>query len=198
MAGYIGSPGPFDYRTQKWSSYQAQFEQFLIVNDIKTEQKKTSCLIALMGAETYEILEGLMFPSKPAESNIRALFQKLTDHFEPKRLKIAEQYKFWKHKQGPSQTLNEYISEVRKLVSTCQFPQEYLQDALTTAFVLGLRDENFSRKLLTETDLTLDKAIATAQSLQMADKEAHEMASQPLSTVDAVSPAHKQSSKSKK
>ena len=80
MAGYIGSPGPFDYRTQKWSSYQAQFEQFLIVNDIKTEQKKTSCLIALMGAETYEILEGLMFPSKLVESNISALFQKLTDH----------------------------------------------------------------------------------------------------------------------
>ena len=197
MAGYIGSPGLFNYRTQKWSSYQAQFEQFLIVNNIKTEQKKTSCLIALMGAETYEILEGLMFPSKPAESNISALFQKLTDHFEPKRLKIAEQYKFWKHKQGPSQTLNEYISEVRKLASACLFPQEYLQDALRHHSLCSWTSRR--KHFPTETDLTLDKAIATAQSrAPRADKEAHEMASQPLSTVDAVSPAHKQSSKSEK
>ena len=186
MAGYIGAPVPFDYRTQKWSSYQTQFEHFLKVNDIKNDEKKTLCLIALMGSETYEILEGLMFPDKPANSSITALFEKLTAHFEPKRLKIAEQYKFWKNKQGASQPLANYISEIRKLASTCQFPQEYLQDALTTAFVLGLRDENISRKLLAEKDLTLDKAIATAQSLQVADKEACEMALQPTTKVDAI------------
>ena len=61
MAGYTGSLGLIDCQTQKWWSYQVQFEQFLIVNNIKTDQKKTSCLITLMGAETYEILKGLMF-----------------------------------------------------------------------------------------------------------------------------------------
>ena len=144
----------------------------------------------------YEILERLVFPDKPANSNITILFEKLAVHFEPKQLKIAEQYKFWKNKQGASQTLADYISEIRKLASTCQFPQEYLQDALTTAFVLGLRDKNISRKLLVEKDLTLDKAIATAQSLQVVDKEAREMALQPTAaTVDAIN-AHKRANKS--
>ena len=173
MAGYIGAPAPFDHQMQKWSSYQTQFEHFLKVNDITNDEKKNSCFIALMGSETYEILEGLMFPDKPASSTVTTLFAKLTAHFEPKRLKIAEQYKFWQNKQGASQTLADYISEIRKLASTCQFPQEYLQDALTTAFVLGLKDENISHKLLAEEDLTLDRAIATAQSLQIADKETH-------------------------
>ena len=68
----------------------------------------------------YKILEGLMFPDKPASLNITALFEKLTAHFEPKRLKIAEQYKFWKNKQGGSQMLADYISEIRKLASTCK------------------------------------------------------------------------------
>ena len=65
-----------------------------------------------MGLETYKILEGVMFPDKPASSNITTLFEKLTSHFEPKQLKIAEQYKFWKNKQGASQTLADYISEI--------------------------------------------------------------------------------------
>jgi len=82
------------------------------------------------------------------------------------------------------------------LASACQFPQEYLKDVLTTAFILGLQDENISRKLLAEKDFTLEKAIATAQSLQVADKEAHEMASQLSSPVQAVNSSHKQTNKS--
>ena len=135
-----------------------------------------------------------MFPDKPANSSITALFEKLTAHFKPNRLKIAERYKFWKNKQGASQPLADYISEIRKLASTCQFLQEYLQDALTAAFVLGLRDENISRKLLAEKNLTLDKAIATAQSLQIGDKEAREMALQPTARVDGIN-AHKRVNK---
>jgi len=201
MAAYIGSPGPFDPKTHKWSSYQTQFEHFLKVNDIESDSKQTSCLIALIGTVTYEVLEGLTFPEKPADMKISALFKTLSLHFEPKRLKIAEQYRFWKHRQGPTQSLADYISEVRKLASTCQFPQEYLQDALTTAFVLGLRDETLSRKLLAEKDLTLDKAIATAQSLQVARRKAHKMVSNTSSpsegTIDAVhqSSGRKQQSK---
>ena len=77
MAGYIGSLGRFNPQTQKQSSYQTQFEHFLKVNNIKEAEKMTLCLIALMGAETYEFLEGFMFPDKPVDLNITALFQKL-------------------------------------------------------------------------------------------------------------------------
>ena len=84
--------------------------------------------------------------------------------------------------------------QIRKLASTCQFLQEYHQDELTTAFILGLRDENISRKLLAKKDLTLDKAIATDQSLQVADKEAREMTLQPTVRVDAIN-AHKRVNK---
>ena len=60
--------------------------------------------------------------------------------------------------------------------STCQLPGEYLPDVLCTAFVLGLRDENIARKLLSEKDPTLDKAISIAQKLQ--DLERKQMKSQ--------------------
>jgi len=120
---------------------------------------------------------------KPADMKISVLFKTLLFHFECKQLKIAEQYHFWKHRQSPTQSLADYISEVRKLASTCQFPQEYLQDALTTAFVLGLRDKTVSCKLLSEKE---DKAIATAQSLQVATQNGSNGFSAPEGTIDAV------------
>jgi len=88
------------------------------------------------------------------------------------------------------QTLTDYIGEIQKLASTCQFSQDYLQDALIMAFIFRLQDENTSHKL-TEKDLMLEKAIVTAQSLQVANKGAHKMASQPSLSVQAISSLHK-------
>ena len=95
------------------------------------------------------------------------MFEKLTAHFESKRLKIAVQ-----------------VQQTRYITTASRF--SFRKSILTTAFVLGLRDENISWKLLAEKDFTLDKAITTAQSLQVADKEAHEMALQPTARMDAI------------
>ena len=85
MAGYFGLPRPFYSQTQKWSSYQIQFEHFLRANDINQGQCKEDFVpYCSHGTKTYKILKGLMFPDKKADSNTTALFQKLTTHFEPK------------------------------------------------------------------------------------------------------------------
>jgi len=46
--------------------------------------------------------------------------------------------------------------------------KEMLQDRL----VCGLADTNIQRKLLTETDLTLDKALGTARAMEAAEQNA--------------------------
>ena len=102
-------------KTHKWSSYQKQFKHFLKVNDIRTDSKQTLCWIAFIGTATNEVLESLTFPEKPANMKISTLFKTLSLHFEPKRLKIAERWRFWKYRQGPTQSLADYIIKVHKL-----------------------------------------------------------------------------------
>ena len=134
----------------------------------------------------YETLESLTIPDKPERFKSQDLFKMLTSHFEPKRLKIAEQYSFRRNTLGLSQSLTDYISSLHKMASTCQFPGEYLQDALCTAFVLGLHDKNIACKLLSEKDITLNKAISIAQNMEAAGKEANKitvLAPNPVSIV---------------
>ena len=78
----------------------------------------------MIGSITYEILESLTFPKKPAEVGFTELMNLLSRHFEPKRLKIAEQARFRKLKQGLSQSLTDFLSDLRKLASTCEFPAD--------------------------------------------------------------------------
>ena len=61
-------------------------------------------------------------------------------------------------------------SPVRKLAST-EFGA-FLQDALRDRLVCGLRNTAAQKNLLSEENLTLEKAIRVAQSLEAADKNA--------------------------
>ena len=176
---HIGAPAAFDHRNMKWSSYKVQFENFLTANGITDPAVSRSCLITLLGTQSYEILESLCFPDDPNSKTTAELLELMSQHFKPQRLKIAEQYRFWRIKQGTGQSIPDYVADIRKAASTCEFPVQYLQDALTTAFVLGLREENTVRKLLSEPTLTLDRAISVAQGMEMANRESSALGTMP-------------------
>ena len=57
--------------------------------------------------------------------------------------------------------------ELRKLARTCEFG-DFLDQALRDRFVCGLANTNTQRRLLSEKDLTLKRAIAVATAMEMA------------------------------
>ena len=84
-------------------------------------------------------------------------------------LVISERYNFHIRKQSPTESTSEYVAELRRLASTCDFGA-FLDEALRDRLVCGMRNEGARRKLLTESKLTLTKAIELAQCMEMADK----------------------------
>ena len=68
---------------------------------------------------------------------------------------------FHRQQQGANETIAEYMAELRRLASTCEF-----RDRL----VYGLRHEATRRRLLTKSTLTLTKAFEIAQSLEGAEQ----------------------------
>ena len=129
--------------------------------------KKTSCIITLIGTETFKILESLTFPEKPERYNSEDLFKMLTSHFEPKRLKIAEQYRFWRNTQGPFRALLTTFPPYTKRLKLVNFSWR----VSTRCFV----HDSVTHELLFEKDLTLDKAISIVQNMEAAGKEANEI-----------------------
>ena len=97
-------------------------------------------------------------------------------HFEPKLLVISERFKFNKHVQLPSETVSEYVAELRKLSEHYKF-EAFLDNALRDRFVCGLRSEATQKKLLLEADLTFAKAIEIAQGMEVARDNLKQMQS---------------------
>ena len=96
---YLGAPEPFDPSSgDDWTLYSERFEHFLLANEIKDEQKLHH-LLALVGAQTFRLLTNLVAPKKPGELTYTEVKQKLTAHFKPKPITIAERFRFYKRQQ---------------------------------------------------------------------------------------------------
>ena len=68
----------------------------------------------------------------------------------------------------------DYLASLRRLASRCQFgafPAEALRDRL----VCGLLSENIQKVLLTKAELTLKKALETAQDMEAAAQKSKEL-----------------------
>ena len=178
MMGFLGAPEQFDPTNDDWTLYSERFEHFVKANDIKDEQK-LHFLLSLVGAQTYRLLTNLVAPQKPGELTYDQAKEKLKGHFKPKPIKIAERFRFYKRQQQQGESMADYVAELRRLATTCEFGG-FLDEALLDKFVCGLRKESIQRKLLTGSELTLTKALQIAQGMEAAEKDSKEIQATPV------------------
>ena len=170
MATTIGHIEPYRPDNKLFSSYLERVEQFFIANEIKNERKKATFL-SLIGSQTYSLLKNLVSPSIPKDKSYAELAAALKKHYEPKPLIIAERFHFHRRSQAVGESINEYVAELRRLTTHCQFGG-FLDEALRDRLVCGLRNQAIQKKLLTEADLTLTRAVELSVGMEAAEKNA--------------------------
>ena len=154
-------------------AYLERVELYFIASGTK-EEAKVPLFLTIVGRENYTLLRDLLAPKKPSAQSLEVLFQTLVSHFEPKKVVIAERFHFHRRNQGPTETVAEYIAELRHLATHCKFG-DYLNDALRDRLVCGLRNEETQCKLLAEDGLTLEQALKMASTLETAESQAQQL-----------------------
>lgn len=173
MAGFVGQIGAFDSTVEDWATYIERVEQYIVANKIEND-RKTAVLLSVMGPKTYNLLRNLMSPNKPASKPYKEIVKVLQEHLNPKPLVIAERFRFHNRNQKKNESVTDYMAELRRLSEHCEF-KEGLSDALRDRLVCGLVHEGTQKRLLTEKDLTLARALEIAVSVETAAKDAVEL-----------------------
>ena len=84
----------FDPDTETMSAYLERVDIFFQAKGI-AEEKQVGIFLSLLGAKIYSLLCDLVAPAKPKEKTLAQLTKILQTHFEPKPLKITEQFNFY-------------------------------------------------------------------------------------------------------
>ena len=87
---------------------------------------------------------------------------------------IAERFRFHNRNQPKDESIADYIAELRRLTQFCEFGSG-LSDALRDRLVCGMHCQRTQKRLLSDKDLTLERAVAIAVSMETATKDALEL-----------------------
>ena len=165
--------GEFDSNIETWESYTERLTQYFIANEIGDE-KKIACFLTIIGPKTYALLKNLCAPDKPSTKSHEDLLTILRNHLSLQPSEITERYRFHTRDQRNGESVSEFIAELRRLSLHCNF-EDTLDKTIRDRLVCGLKVENIQKRLLAETQLTLDKAVKIAVAMETASRDANEL-----------------------
>ncbi|XP_053618601.1 uncharacterized protein K02A2.6-like [Plodia interpunctella] len=166
----IGKIEPFNLNAKQWPAYVRRVNQFMLLNEIKTELK-VSTLITVVGEETYNLMCDLCAPKHPEEKTYEELVELVRAHLEPQRSEIAERHIFRQRRQKAGESLTEYLQALKHLAVTCNFGTR-LEEDLRDQFVSGLASELMRSRIFTEKAIDYRKAVELALALEAAERHA--------------------------
>ena len=161
-----------------WPRWVKMFDSFLLAigGDEYTPARKRAVLLTCLGAEGQRVFDSLPVAVKAeGEDDFQFAKRRLEAHFKPKVNVCAERYRFRSRAQQQGETVLQWVSVLRQLASTCDYAghtDEFIRDQVIERTV----SPKLRQRLLMEgSDLTLEKLLTIAQTLESSEREAQEM-----------------------
>ena len=174
MASLYGTVGPFNDEEETWTQYVERLEQYFIANEVEDDKKQRAIFLSVCGPKTYALLRDLLQPKKPSETDLKVIVKTLEEHFLPRPNVIVERFKFHSRGRQENESVSMYVAELRKMSEHCSFG-ETLDDMIRDRLVCGVNNDRIQRRLLTEPELTYQKAVDIALALESTAKHVHDL-----------------------
>ena len=97
-----------------FTAFVERVQFFLAANGVH-EDKHAAVLLSAIDEETYAIFRNLVAPALQKEKTFDQIVKTLTDHFEPRRLVIAERFRFHRRNQHPDESVAKFVAELKRL-----------------------------------------------------------------------------------
>ena len=113
----------------------------------RVDDRKRALLLHYVGEQTFDIYEA---QKGETETTYTATLKVLSDYFRPRKNTQMEIYTFRNCKQKEGQTLDEYLTELRKLAKHCEFTD--IDKEILSQLIQHCRSNQLRRRALREPD----------------------------------------------
>ena len=133
--------------SENWRHFEEAWTNWSIATKLDKEEKSViiATLNSVLGRGTLDIARNLEVEDR---SDAKSVLKALKEHFDPQKNVSYERFLF-KSATQDEDTIDVYISRLRKLASTCDFGP--LHDSLIgDRIVIGIKDNSVRRRMLRE------------------------------------------------
>ena len=133
----FGKVQEFNPDSDSLTAYIERVNLLFTANDIPTE-KRVAVFLSVIGGKTYEPLCNLVLPKSPDSLKYSELVEVFKQHYEPKPLVIAEWFHFHRRNQTTSESVPEYMAELRRLSTTATLRRTWTKPSVIGWFVASV------------------------------------------------------------
>ena len=140
----------------------------------KDSATRVATLLTVIGNDAIDVFNTLTWDEEGDDKKIEKVLLKFEEHCEPKKNVSYERYKFFSRAQESGESIDQYVTILRKLCETCKFGT--LKNSLIKdRIVLGVNNAKTRERLLRVPDLTLQKALDVVRSAEATDMQMKEL-----------------------
>ena len=141
----------------RWRTWLADFETFVIANDITDDKRKRALLLYQAGSRVREIFRQLHDTGE--DKDYKKAVDKLNEYFEPQKNRLYEVYKFRQAKQQEGETLDQFHTRLRSRSQTCEFADAALDFEIMMQIVVGGRSSRLRKASIARPQNNIERFI---------------------------------------
>ena len=149
---------------ESWSHYVERQGFYSVANDAEGDDKKHFILLSICGHPTFKLIRSLLDAQALETKSYSDLVKMVKDYYDPKLFIIVQRYKFNSRVRAAEESIATYVAALHQIAEYCDY-KDSQQDMLRDRLVCGVNHQSIKRRLLTENDLTYEKALELAKSL---------------------------------
>ena len=171
-------------RKVAWESFKQVWENYEISSLLSEHPstRRTATLLTCFSASALKLYNSLDFTDAAQKTNIQVVLEKMTTACKGIINPTYERYLFNTRCQKPDESVDTYFSSLLELSKTCDFG-DLCSSLIRDRLVVGLKDASVRKKLLSETNLTLERCLQISRSYEATQSQISSMAS---ADIDAV------------
>jgi hypothetical protein len=169
----------FDFEADKanagprWNKWVNRLENMFVALDLESKDddaRMRALLLHYAGENVHDIYEAECGSStKDYAGSVKVL----TDYFNPKKNVQMEIYTFRNCSQKESQTLDEFVTELRTLAKDCEFTS--VDKEILSQVIQHCRSNRLRRRALREPDKNLAEIMELGRTMELVDTQAETM-----------------------
>ncbi|KAJ8897355.1 hypothetical protein PR048_002701 [Dryococelus australis] len=124
-----------------WPQCKARFSFFAEANKITDAKQLRATFLMVIGEPSLAMLTSLIMPKELVDASYEELIQVLDSHFDSKKNEIASCFVFANPKQQPTETIAEFVAELKLLSRGCNFQdlEKQLLIPTPTSVAIGVK-----------------------------------------------------------
>ena len=178
MLHQILPPQPLDLRNsgeiaENWKLWKEKYTNYFVISRLQqeSEQYQLAMFKHAIGDDGLKVIKTFSYATEENVNDWRVVMNKLEKHCIGEVNEIYERYCFNRRDKLPTESVDNFVAELKTLAKTCNFCECLRDSLIRDRIVLGIKNEQTTKKLLRIRDLTLNKCIDICRSKEVTDKQ---------------------------